>query len=256
MRTIIALLSLVAILASCDKILPKPRARSTPVGGGVRWKGVIMTGDDSIPAFDAARKKIKDIWIDRGIDPKYIRELSMAKNLQNARVKPSSAESLNRALRSLEIKKGEGCLLHLTSHGAPWGLYMRDQDPLSPAELDAMLDKHCGKAPTVIMVSACYSGVFTQKVLQRPNRVLLSAARDDRNSFGCGVEDKYTYWDACMIAALPSARSWAGLTGEIQRCIRKKERATKLRFSYPQAWIGRLADPEPVFGLPAQGDGA
>ncbi len=241
--------ALAAMPLACHKGKDKAKlkARSVP-SSPVKWKGVLMTGDDSIVAFDNARHSLKEVWVKRGLAAKDIRELSMAAAEQKGAVRPSDEKNLEAALKSLKIQDGDGCVLHFTSHGAPWGFYLRSHDPLSPAKLDRLLDRYCGKRPTVVFVSACYSGVFTGNVMKQPNRAVFTAARDDRNSFGCGVENVYTYWDACAIDQLPVAESWDGLRKGLDGCIREKEQGTNLRFSYPQAVIGKDVAKLPVLG--------
>ena len=58
-----------------------------------------------------------------------------------------------------------------------------DQGILRPGVLANMLDRTCGKRPTVVIISACFSGVFLP-ALASSNRMVLTAARPDRTSFG------------------------------------------------------------------------
>lgn len=236
-----------AMAAACHKGPLKPAARPTP-STSVRWKGVLMTGDDSIVAFDNARHALRNAWIKRGLAAKDIRELSMAKPEQTRGVLASNATNLASALKSLQVRDGDGCVIHLTSHGAPAGFYLRGDVFLTPAHLDHLLDKYCGKRPTIVFVSACYSGVFNGNVMKAPNRAIFTAARDDRNSFGCGVENVYTYWDACTLDELPAAVSWTDLKTRMSSCISAKEAGTDLRRSYPQASIGKDVAKLPVLG--------
>ena len=222
--------------------------------GAVRWKAVIMTGDDSIPAFDNARKRIKEIWIARGLRAGDVRELSMTPAEQKGAVGASSAAGLRKALTSLAVKSGEGCLVYLTSHGAPWGFYLRGQPALSPAALGKMLGEACGEQPTIVLVSACFSGIFTGKAVAAKNRVVLTAARDDRSSFGCGIENEFTFWDACLIDQLPTAASARGLANALDSCIRSKERERHLSFSYPQASVGSAMTHAVLFDNPADAE--
>ena len=59
---------------------------------------------------------------------------------------------------------------------------------LRPPELARALDAGCGQVPTVAVVSACYSGVFAAPPMTAPNRIVLTAARADRPSFGCAAD--------------------------------------------------------------------
>ena len=204
----------------------------------ITWKAVLMTGDDEIEAFDNARKALKNEFILIGLEPKHIRDLSMSASEIRRGIAPSSAENLQRSALSLGVAKGDGCIVHLTSHGTRQGFAMRNQPLLTPPQLDSILGQACGNAPTVVLVSACYSGSFTGGVMQKPNRVILTAARDDRTSFGCSPENQFTYWDGCLIDNLPEAETWQSLHGRIQRCIEKKEGAGRFTPSLPQAYFG------------------
>jgi hypothetical protein len=74
--------------------------------------------------------------------------------------------------------------------------------------------------------------------MQKPNRIILTAAREDRTSFGCGAENEYTYWDGCLIDSLPASDSWKSLYGNIQQCVQRKESRGRFKPSLPQAYFG------------------
>ena len=105
----------------------------------------------------------------------------------------------------LTAKAQGGCLIYFSSHGAPAGVVV-DQQFLPPAVLAGMVNQTCGSRPTVVIVSACFSGVFVP-VLASSNRMVLTAARPDRSSFGCGEADKYPYFDQCVLETMPQAIS-------------------------------------------------
>ena len=95
----------------------------------------------------------------------------------------------------------------MTSHGSPEGFYLRNAPPITPQKLNKILDLYCNERPTVVLISACYSGVFVGPSMQKENRIILTAARQDRTSFGCSTENQYTYWDSCLIDSLPTTQS-------------------------------------------------
>ena len=127
----------------------------------------------------------------------------------------------------------------MTSHGSPSGFYIRNGASITPKLLDSILDRACGDRPTVVLVSACYSGIFVNKTMQKPNRIILTAAREDRTSFGCSPENEYTYWDGCLIDSLPASESWKSLYGNIQQCVKRKESRGRFIPSLPQAYFGQ-----------------
>ena len=79
--------------------------------------------------------------------------------------------------------------LFLTSHGSPDGLAItagRRAETLRPSILAEMLDQ-TGVQHKVVIISACYSGVFIPR-LANPDTLVITAADADHASFGC--EDK------------------------------------------------------------------
>jgi hypothetical protein len=74
--------------------------------------------------------------------------------------------------------------------------------------------------------------------MQKKNRIILTAAREDRTSFGCSAELQYTYWDSCLIDSLPKSESWKSLYGLTQQCVQTKESGGYFKPSLPQAYFG------------------
>jgi hypothetical protein len=94
-----------------------------------------------------------------------------------------------------------------------------------------------------VVISACFSGVFIPP-LQKGDRLILTAARLDRASFGCGESDKYPYFDDCFLSSAPSAKDFAALGAAVQACVARKEKETGAEpASEPQVWIGPALRP-------------
>ncbi len=211
--------------------------------GGINWKVVLMASDQGsqnqwISAFDNARLAIKRHFVGRGIPEQNFRELSLKPKHQSATVKPASAQNLALSLQELQPQgANDACLVHMTSHGARDGFCLGSQR-LAPRDLDAALNNACGDRPTVVLISACYSGLYTldQHGLKKPNRIILTAASADKTSFGCSAEALYTYWDGCLIDNLPTSSNWANLAENIRTCIVRKEGGNMS--SNPQMFIG------------------
>jgi len=205
---------------------------------GLRWKAVLMGGDDSIAVFDKARKTVKATLLRMGLEPSDIRELSASMDEQLHGAMVSTADNLEVALRQLAVRRGDACFLHLTSHGSKQGFYIKGAVPLTPARLNSALDAGCGEQPTVVLISACYSGVFMDKAMQKSNRLILTAAAEDRTSFGCSAENDYTYWDGCLIDNLARSDGWRSLYGAIVQCVEAKESRGNFLASKPQGFMG------------------
>ena len=120
----------------------------------------------------------------------------------------------------------------------PGNIVFGPQNHLEPAQMRAVLDHACGVRPTVIVISACFSGGFIP-ALAEPNRMIITAARADRSSFGCSADSTYPYFDGCMIQSLETASDFIALAGQARACVAERERAEGLTPpSEPQVFIG------------------
>jgi len=200
-----------------------------------QWKAVEMSGDNSIKVFDNARVKVGEILGGRGVET--IGMLSATRTMQKDGVLASSAANLEKALNDLKLEDDDSCLIFMTSHGSKSGFYIAGQPTLTPAILGGILKRTCGDRVTVMLVSSCYSGVQIDNATVGANRIIITAARRDRTSFGCGSEETYTYWDTCLVALLPEAKTWEGLHESIKDCVTAKEGGFKP--SLPQISIGQ-----------------
>ena len=91
---------------------------------------------------------------------------------------------------------------------------------------------------TIVIVSACFSGVFIP-ALAAPNRMVLSAARPDRTSFGCGETERYTFFDTCVLQDLMPSGDFPDFAKLVTTCVAARERREKMSPpSEPQLYIG------------------
>ena len=135
-----------------------------------------------------------------------------------------------------------GCLIYFTSHGAPTGVVV-DQQIWPPDGVGQFVDEACGDRPTVVVISACLSGIFVP-ALEGPNRMVLTAARPDRTSFGCGQQDRYTYFDGCFLRNIAQAHDFANLALATRECVARLEAETHASPpSEPQISIGAQLRP-------------
>jgi hypothetical protein len=127
-----------------------------------------------------------------------------------------------------------------TSHGGKnEGLWLSaSEEFLTPAALDHALLRGCGNAPTEVVVSSCFSGSFAQPPMTRPNRIVLTAARPDRTSFGCRAGRTYTVYDQCLLGALDAGGTWQQAFATVKACVAAEEARDDVTPSEPQAWFG------------------
>jgi hypothetical protein len=216
---------------------------------------VLAAGDASIGAFDNAIDYLHDMLETRAVRGSSTRLLS-ARRQRPADEELSVEPTLAARIEAMKPPPGGSCLVYLTSHGAfQRGFYLAvTRTGFMPAELDRALEVGCGTAPTVVVVSACFSGQFAVPPMARPNRIILTAARADRTSFGCGAGYTYTYFDECLIGALPGAADWREVYARASGCVGQRERQIGVDASEPQAFFGddvrNLAAPLPP-GSPA-----
>lgn len=204
----------------------------------ITWKGIFIAGDDSIDNFDNGREDISQLLATMGdLDAIHF---SSSDKFISPTVKEATADNLLAAFRT-PISAGEGCFVHMTSHGAKHqGFYLSRAGILPPATMKQMVDARCGANPTVILISACYSGQFVDS-LKGPNRIVMTAASSERPSFGCSADTRYTYWDHCLLEELPNSTKWVDLSQRVNTCIQHKEAALGARSSEPQAFFGANA---------------
>ncbi len=201
------------------------------------WRVLLVAGDDSAAVFDNAVDRFTDILGSKpGVE---LYRFTSDRRLRSANRHMASAKAIDSALSG---SAAQGCFVFMTSHGSPDGLMLREDDDsdrtLSPGKLDRILDKQCGERPTVVVVSACHSGVFIGKASKGDNRIWLTAARDDRVSFGCGAEFEFTYFDECLLGAWPKSKTWKHLFERTSTCVRLKESELSESSSLPQAFFG------------------
>jgi len=115
--------------------------------------------------------------------------------------------------------------LILTSHGSRAGLEVkagRLMQTLTPSNLADMLAR-TGVRHKVVVISACYSGVFIPH-LANPNMLVITAADADHPSFGCRDTAKWTYFgDAFFNVALRQARSVKDAFVVARALVRRRE---------------------------------
>jgi len=213
---------------------------AAPPNPAASWQVVLAAGDDAEPVFDNATRALSKRLAAAGVPIGNIHRLSASAAELGAAVEPALANILLQRIGTLPARPGARCLIFLTSHGERGaGLWLaRSNTTLSPDELAQALSRGCAAVPTVVVVSACYSGSFAAGKMAKPNRIVLTAARDDRPSFGCQVHRVYNFFDECLLGALPKSATWRAVADGSRECVSRMERALGERPSEPQAYFG------------------
>jgi hypothetical protein len=201
------------------------------------WKGIFIAGDDSIDNFDNSRVDLTNL-MSRLTKMDSLQFTSSRDRVSNS-VMPATVKNIAAVMNATPVGSNEGCFIHMTSHGAKHqGFYLSLSGILSPDSFAQLVNKRCGNAPTIVLISACYSGQFLTESLKGPNRIIMTAAIESRPSFGCSADTRYTYWDACLLSEIPQSRTWLELSKKVQACIQARETAEGFPGSFPQAFFG------------------
>jgi hypothetical protein len=158
-------------------------------------------------------------------------------------------------------------LLFLTSHGSKDHTLYVSMDPLpldqiSPEDLAGALSKS-GIRHKVVVISACFSGGFID-ALRDETTMVITAARADRASFGCGTTAEITdFGRAFFVEGLNHNDTFSAAFAEAKRLIDAWETRDAEDHSYPQmvttplieaklkAWRSGVALGAPVPFVPA-----
>lgn len=220
------------------------------------WTSAIIAADwrdgrgRPIQAFDNARRDLVKGFLAAGFPRATMVDYSLRPDAPN----PATARSVIEGLNGAAARGSAGCLLYFTSHGTPTDMVFGDATPMTPDMMVNIVRRACGARPTVVIVSACYSGIFVN-ALSAPNRMVLTAASRERTSFGCGAGETWPWFDGCVIEALPTATDFLTLAARARACVARKEQEHGVELpSEPQLFVGsdmQLRLPTLRFSRPA-----
>lgn len=147
---------------------------------------------------------------------------------------------------------GDIVMIYASTHGAP-GLLGRaaggeELEPIGRAELKRWLAPLRGR-DTVLLLSACFAGSFIP-ALQESHRIVFTAARADRTSFGCQAGAEHTvFGDALLQALTPPGTSLRDAVAATRATVTAREHELHVTEpSQPQVSIG--ADVTRLYNAP------
>ena len=194
MRTV----SLPAVLAALFMLVLAPAAHAAD-GAFDKWAGIFIAGDykahsgaDS-EVFDNGRRDVAKAFIAAGLKPENTIQFSVRPERYATTPEkpyPSLPDPLMAEITKVTGKAKEGCIFFYTSHGSPQGVVMGDL-LAPPAAIGRLIDRTCGTRPTVAIISACFSGVFSP-ILAGPNRVVQckTLEKDGYKAVQLGFDDQ------------------------------------------------------------------
>ncbi|KQY93117.1 MULTISPECIES: C13 family peptidase [unclassified Brevundimonas] len=223
--------------------LVSPAAAQTPRSQPGRfegWTSAIIAADwrdgrgRPIQAFDNARRDLVKGFLAAGFPRATMVDYSLRPDAPD----PATAEGVLDGLYEAAARGNAGCLLYFTSHGVPTAMVFGDAPRMTPDMMVNIVRRACGARPTVVIVSACYSGIFVNG-LSAPNRMVLTAASRERTSFGCGADETYPWFDGCVLETLPTATDFLALAAGARACVTRKEQEHGVDLSSePQLFVG------------------
>lgn len=173
--------------------------------------------------------------------------LSNANRPGEGAVPSASPDALRRALRAAAARLDANediLLLFITTHGSPDGLALRqgfDQTATIGPDALARDVAASGAKTRVIILSACYSGIFVP-ALQGPDAIIMTAASSDRPSFGCQPDNDWTYFGEALFAnSLSRGRNLLQAFAEARALVQLRELKERLAPSNPQLAVGDAA---------------
>jgi hypothetical protein len=274
----LGLLSLLPAASVSQSIAPLPQAQR-PAMPNVGWMAVNRSPkallDDhrrltaALAALKAQRKGIVDAYVvsvaldadavfgrearetARVLERRYDaagRTLTLAEGTDGKGVPGSPGHLATALARIAELmdEREDVLVLYTTSHGLrTTGLAYKDPargyGAIPPDRLVGMLND-LGIGNRLVMISACYSGVFVP-VLASDTSVVISAAAADRPSFGCASGNDWTFFgDAMINRALRKPQALGVAFAEAGGLLTQWETRQGLGSSNPQISIGRNAD--------------
>jgi Peptidase C13 family len=169
--------------------------------------------------------------------------LGAGKVVARANTKTRGDEAIKAAIQSTAAKmdrERDLLVLILTSRGSPDGVTLqtgRREEILSPPALARLLGG-AGVRHRIVIISACYSGVFLSP-LANDDSLVITAADSEHSSFGC----RWTYFgDAFFNTALRHTADLRQAFDEARAIVRKRELRYHLVPSNPQIAGGKNID--------------
>lgn len=150
----------------------------------------------------------------------------------------ATPQTITRAVRAVRgvIDPDDVLVFFLTSHGSSDGAAIVAQDDyalITPDDVRGLLDDS-GARYRVVIVSACYSGVFAQKLADE-RTLVITAASADRSSFGCRDGAAWTYFGDAFFNRAMRGESRLDVAFEKARAlVARRERREGFDPSNPQ----------------------
>lgn len=218
-------------------------ARIGPGRKGVVDAFVLSAGLDSDPVFGREAREAARVLSRRYAATTRTIVLGGSDGHAETALPLGSPANIAAALARISEQMGpeDVLILYVTAHGGPFGIVYNDGDAgfgvIGPARLAALLSELNIKN-RMLLISACYSGVFVGPLVT-PSTAILTAASTDRTSFGCKADNDWTFFgDALINHALRRPIGFSAAGEEAVATIAGWEQTGRLLPSQPQSYVG------------------
>ena len=222
-------------------LLDKAIARLKPrTPGKVNLYAIAFAGDGSENVFRNEAEYFEQLFSKRFGAAGHV--IVLENNPASLTTRPladwSNLESALDAMAAKMDPSQDILLLYLTTHGSEDHTLLVDMDPLpldqiGAQDLPGILAEHPFKYKVVI-VNACYSGGFIPP-LRNANTLVITAARGDRSSFGCGEQSELTWFGhAFLVDALNRDGDFAQAFRDARAEVARWEKRDGYTSSEPQ----------------------
>src|SRR5690242_7175049 len=239
------------VMVAQPDLLDREIAQLKPrTSGRVNLYAIAFAGDGSENVFRNEAEYFEKMFTQRFHETGHV--IVLENNPASLTTRPladwSNLESALDAVAAKMDPQQDILLLYLTTHGSEDHTLLVDMDPLpldqiGAADLSDILDEHAFKYKVVI-VNACYSGGFIPP-LQNPGTLIISAARSDRSSFGCGAQSELTWFGhAFLVNALNETDDLREAFQLARAQVAAWEKRERFEPSEPQMSVGRGIAPQ------------
>jgi hypothetical protein len=231
-----------------NRLMNGALAKLKPERRGIVDAYVVVAGLDSDGVFGREAAETARVLSRRFDGAERTLVIANGAGANDATVPDGNPDHLSAALAQvgeLMNKEEDVLVLYLTAHGH-WitGVAYRDGERASgnigPSRLAGMLND-IGIKNRLVIVSACYSGVFIPS-LQNESTVTMTAASSEKPSFGCRAENDWTFFgDALINNAMRQPAPSPDAFAAARSLISQWEVGERLDPSNPQIDIGTNA---------------
>jgi Peptidase C13 family len=227
-------------------LVPASDAAVAETGPKVAVVAFGLFGDQSV--FESEAKGAAAIVANRfGRGPVTVRANTRRRSDATAETLAASLDSVAKEIDA----EHDILVLILTSHGSRGGLAVKAgarEETLSPWLLASTL-RYSGVRHRVVIISACYSGIFLP--LADADTMVITAADANHPSFGCRDGAQWTYFgDAFFNTAMRRATNLREAFNQARDLVRRRELRNGFDPSNPQMAGGENIEPVLVSAAP------